>query len=101
MRRVRGIALHFYASTRPLPHGTNWAARWGHRALFVGHKEAFGGFWAVLSRFWGELEGAFRGVFEVLLGVRAPSRRKTVFPCANFPFENPRKTRGFRTAEKT
>ena len=35
------------------------------------------------------LEGVIRGVFEVLLGERAPSRRKSVFDDSNFPFENP------------
>ena len=33
------------------------------------------------------LEGVIRGVFEVLLGSGAPSRRKSVFHYANFPFK--------------
>ena len=53
-----------------------------------------------MGRFWGVLEEAFRGVFEVLLGERVPSRRKSVFQYANFPFKKPRKTKGFRSPEK-
>ena len=116
MRRVRGIALHFYASTRPLPHGTNWVARWGRRALlhytsallhgyyYTGAREYLGvegALESVLSRFWGELEGAFRGVFEVLLRFETTFGRKSVFLHSNFPFKNQRKTRGFLVPEKT
>ena len=64
--------------------------------LFVGHNGAFGGLKGISGRFWGELAGAFRGVFDVLLGREAEPRRKTVFHLSNFPFKNPRKTRGFR-----
>jgi len=53
-----------------------------------------------LGRFWGVLEEAFRGVFEVLLGERVPSRRKSVFPCANFPFKKPEKQGVFAVLKK-
>ena len=80
------------------------AVRWVQRALFVGFKGAFGGeggVGAVLGRFRGELEGAIWGVFEALLDPGAAPVRKFVFSDANFPFKNPRKTRGFRALEKT
>ena len=53
------------------------------------------------GHFRGVPERAFRGVFEVLLRPVAVPWRETVLPCANFPVENPRKTRGFRASEKT
>ena len=86
---------------RALPHYTSALL---HGYYHTGAREYLGveaGFWAVLSRFWGELEGAFQGIFEVLLGVRAPSMRKSVFLDSNFPFKNPRKIRGFLAPKKT
>ena len=86
MRRVRGIALHFYASTRPLPHGTNWVARWGHRALphytsallhgyyYTGAREYLGVEWGFMA-FFGcagrGVSGYFLGAFAFRNDVRA------------------------------
>ena len=55
----------------------------------------------VVGAFSGCSRKGVSGLFFVLLRPVAVPWRETVLPCANFPVENPRKTRGFRASEKT
>ena len=72
----------------------------GHRAFFVGCTRHLGVEEGIEAVVWCS-EGAFRGVFGALVRPRTPPGRKSVFLYANFPFKKPRKTRGFRSPEKT